>query len=254
MVRKWWEGYEVLGSPSYRLAKKLRMLKGDLKRWNREVFGRVEIRLTTLMEDLQVLEGKEVLPGLLEAERGRRVELKAEIGRLLMAKRRAGGKNLEPYGCQRAIEIRPFSIGWRMRIVGLTILERLELKGSSIKNGHRYAVVEALESPFGEGEVSEVVMNLGGDKAPSPDGFSVAYLQHCWTVLKKDIMDVFEQVRLGGDFEKSLNATFIVLIPKKQGVVDIGDYRPISLIGCIYKVLAKVLANCMAKVMDILIS
>ena len=34
----------------------------------------------------------------------------------------------------------------------------------------------------------------------------------------------------------------MVLIPKKNGATDIGDYRPISLVGCIYKVLAKVLA------------
>ena len=39
LVRNWWEGYEVFGSPSYRLARKLRLLKEDLKRWNREVFA-----------------------------------------------------------------------------------------------------------------------------------------------------------------------------------------------------------------------
>ncbi|GFZ14796.1 hypothetical protein Acr_24g0009860 [Actinidia rufa] len=42
------------------------LLKEDLKRWNREVFRRVEIRLATLMEELQVLESKETLPGLSE--------------------------------------------------------------------------------------------------------------------------------------------------------------------------------------------
>ena len=67
-------------------------------------------------------------------------------------------------------------------------------------------------------------------------------------------MVVFEQVYVEGDFEKSLNATFIVLIPKKNGALDISDYRPISLIGCIYKVLAKVLVRRMVKVMDKLIS
>ncbi|GFZ16937.1 hypothetical protein Acr_26g0002070 [Actinidia rufa] len=34
IIRKWWEGYEVYGSPSYRLARKLRLLKDDLKRFN----------------------------------------------------------------------------------------------------------------------------------------------------------------------------------------------------------------------------
>ena len=55
-----------------------------------------------------------------------------------------------------------------------------------------------------------------------------------------------------GILTKSLKATFIVLIPKKKGALEIGDYRPIGLIGCIYKALAKVLAR-MAKVMDRLI-
>ncbi|XP_057489420.1 uncharacterized protein LOC130775285 [Actinidia eriantha] len=73
-------------------------------------------------------------------------------------------------------------------------------------------------------------------------------------VVKKDIMAVFDEVHADGDFEKSLKATFIVLVPKKNGALEIGDYRPISLIGCIYKVLTKVLARRMAKVMDGLIS
>ena len=40
-----------------------------------------------------------------------------------------------------------------------------------------------------------------------------------------------------------MNATFIVLIPKKGGAEDLKDFRPISLVGGLYKWLAKVLAN-----------
>ena len=39
-------------------------------------------------------------------------------------------------------------------------------------------------------------------------------------------------------FEKSLNATFLCLIPKKYNAVNIIDFRPISLVGSLYKVLA----------------
>ena len=59
-------------------------------------------------------------------------------------------------------------------------------------------------------------MKLRGDKALGPDRFSITFLQHCWSVIKEDIMAVFEQVHVDGDFEKSLNATFIVLILKKD--------------------------------------
>ena len=39
---------------------------------------------------------------------------------------------------------------------------------------------------------------------------------------------------------KNLNITFLVLIPKKGGVEDLKDFRPISLVGALYKLLAKV--------------
>ena len=67
-------------------------------------------------------------------------------------------------------------------------------------------------------------------------------------------MGFFDEVYEYGSFEKSLNATFLALIPKKSIVVNIRDYRPISLIGSMYKLLAKVLANRLRVVLDDLIS
>ena len=47
---------------------------------------------------------------------------------------------------------------------------------------------------------------------------------------------------------RNLNSTFLVLIPKKENAVDIKDYRLISLVGGLYKILAKVLANRLRRV------
>ncbi|RVW60908.1 Endonuclease MutS2 [Vitis vinifera] len=55
-------------------------------------------------------------------------------------------------------------------------------------------------------------------------------------------------------FLKSLNNTFLVLIPKKSGAEDLRDFRPISLLGGLYKLLSKVLANRLKKVVGKVVS
>ena len=61
-------------------------------------------------------------------------------------------------------------------------------------------------------------------------------------------MGFFADFHSKGVFEKSLNATFIGLIPKVAGAVDLKDFRPISLAGSMYKILTKVLASQLRKV------
>ena len=95
---------------------------------------------------------------------------------------------------------------------------------------------------------------MEGDKAPGLDGFSLAFYRHCWGVAERDVLAVFEEFYQHGKFEKSLNATFIALIPKKNGASNIRDFRPISLEGSVYKILTKVLANHLKEVLDQLIS
>ncbi|XP_057477777.1 uncharacterized protein LOC130765384 [Actinidia eriantha] len=132
-IRNWWEKYEVSGSPSYCLARKLRLLKEDLKRWNREVFGRVEIRLATLTEELQALESEEYFSGLSDVERDRRVEMKVEIGRLLMAEETSWRQKSRATWLSEGDRNTAFFTEWRMFIAGLTTLERLECVESFMK-------------------------------------------------------------------------------------------------------------------------
>ena len=86
------------------------------------------------------------------------------------------------------------------------------------------------ERPFELKEVVQVLKDVQGDKAPRLDGFIMAFFQKCWTVLEKDVMDFFGEVHAYCKFEKSLNTTFLSLIPKKVDATNIRDFRPISLI------------------------
>ena len=97
-------------------------------------------------------------------------------------------------------------------------------------------------------------MEMNGDKALRPDGFTVAFWQSCWDFVKEEILEMFKEFHEQSSFLKSLNNTFLVLIPKKDGAEDLGDFRPISLLEGLYKLLAKVLANRLKKVLGKVVS
>ena len=65
---------------------------------------------------------------------------------------------------------------------------------------------------------------------------------------------MFKEFHAQNSFLKSLNNTFLVLLPKKGGAEKLGDFRPISLLGGLYKLLAKVLANRIKKVIGKVVS
>ena len=48
-----------------------------------------------------------------------------------------------------------------------------------------------LERKFDREEVFQVVKELQGDKAPGPDGFTMAFFQKCWSVIADDVMGFF---------------------------------------------------------------
>ena len=61
-------------------------------------------------------------------------------------------------------------------------------------------------------------------------------------------MSFFVEFHELGHFKRSLNSTYIILIPKKGGIDDLKDFRPISLVVSLCKLLAKVLTNKLKRV------
>jgi hypothetical protein len=67
-------------------------------------------------------------------------------------------------------------------------------------------------------------------------------------------MKVFCDFHARGKFERSLNASFITLISKIQGLSISRTSARFSLVGVIYKIIAKILANWLKMVMAKIIS
>ncbi|RVX10737.1 Transposon TX1 uncharacterized 149 kDa protein [Vitis vinifera] len=111
-----------------------------------------------------------------------------------------------------------------------------------------------LEEAFTEEEVFSALSDLNGDKAPGPDGFSLSFWKFSWDFAKEEVMGFLKEFHEHDRFVRSLNSTFLVLILKKAGAKDLRDFIPISLVGGLYKLLAKMLANRFKKVVGKVVS
>ena len=83
-----------------------------------------------------------------------------------------------------------------------------------------------LELLFPESEVLAALMDMNGDKAPGPDGFTMAFWQSCRDFVKEEILDMFKEFHEQSSFLRSLNNTVLVLLPKKEGAEDLGIIDP----------------------------
>ena len=111
-----------------------------------------------------------------------------------------------------------------------------------------------MEEAFTEVEVFSTLSDLNGDKALGPNRFSLSLWQFSWDFMKEEVIGFLKKCHEHDIFVRSLNSTFMVFIPKKVGAEDLRDFRPISLVGGLYKLLAKVLANRIKKVVGKVVS
>ena len=88
--------------------------------------------------------------------------------------------------------------GWRPCIDGLSFMRLASSEA------------EGLKIPCSEEEVFAALSDLGNDKVPGPDGFTMALWLFCWDVVKVEIMGFFREFHERSIFVKSLNATFWV--------------------------------------------
>lgn len=127
------------------------------------------------------------------------------------------------------------------------LLDGLEL--NSLNDGDNQFLI----GRFTEEEIRKAVWSCGGEKSPEPDGFNFNFIKRHWEFLK-EFVEFLLEFHKHGKLVGGSNPSFIVLIPKVENPIKSKDFRPISLIGSLYKVLAKLLANRLKVVKDKIIS
>ena len=66
-------------------------------------------------------------------------------------------------------------------------------------------------------EVEEAVNQMALGKAPVLDGFTSNFFHHFWDMVKEEVVEIVEELRLKRGVLKDFNATFLSLIPKEMG-------------------------------------
>jgi len=112
-----------------------------------------------------------------------------------------------------------------------------------------------LVGKFFEEEIKEVVWNFNISKSPGPNDFNFRFLKFSWEFIKEDIMSVVNDFATIGVWPRGSNACFLYLIPKIDNSQHLNDFRSISLVGCMYKIISKalslILKRVIGKVIDI---
>ncbi|GJR94726.1 RNA-directed DNA polymerase, eukaryota, partial [Tanacetum coccineum] len=142
----------------------------------------------------------------------------------------------------------------QLAILGVLVDGDLITDPLSVKDVFKEHIASHLEKDVSRVEIRNAVWGCGENKSPGPDGFTFEFFKRYWDLIGTDFCGAVKSFFDCGTFPRGNNASFIALIPKVADAKFVTDFRPISLIGSIYKVITKILADRLSLVISDLIS
>ena len=284
---KWWEETVTSGWEGYKFLSKLKIIKGKVKKWNEEVFGDMRLQKQSMLRRIKELDGLEC-SGLWNNElKDERWTVKSKLERLIIQEERAlRMKSKISWAKEGDANSKLFHSLMNAR-KAKNVITRLEVEDGRVVDEEADIVREVtdyfkrlfksddlifggiegidwqpisshlanwLERPFEEDEVKKAVFDCDESKAPGPDGFTLELYQTQWETMKEDILRVLFEFAKDGIIHGVTNETYICLIPKKANSSKVKDFRPISLVTSLYKIISKVLSNRLKGVLEDTIS
>ena len=105
-----------------------------------------------------------------------------------------------------------------------------------------------------EQEVKKVIQSLKIDKSPGEDGLIAEFYKKFWDLIKGEFMQVIREIEEQNTLCDSMYRGIIALLFKCGDRDDILNWRPITLLNLDYKIIAKVYAERLKKVLPSIIS
>lgn len=98
-------------------------------------------------------------------------------------------------------------------------------------------------------EVTKVLFAMPSEKSSGPDGYTAEFYKSAWSIIGSDFVVSDRAFFDKGFLPKRINTTILALIPKVTGAKKMKDYRPISCCNVPYKVISKIIANLLKKLL-----
>ncbi|GJU58650.1 RNA-directed DNA polymerase, eukaryota [Tanacetum coccineum] len=114
--------------------------------------------------------------------------------------------------------------------------------------------IKDLEDYVSIDEIRKAVWECGENKSPGPDGYTFEFYRKFWYLVGPDFCKAIQWLFYHSNFPRGCNSSFVALIPKVPDAKLVSDFRPISLLGSMYKVITKILANRLSSVISDLVS
>jgi hypothetical protein len=253
---------QVFGSPMQKLSQKLKILKGELKTWNKNVFGDINNEVQNAVANLDVIQKYISTDGYTESLMKQVALAKESLEKALnieeifwqqkswvkwhcqgdrnttffhrISKIKQAYKKLNSIRVDNNIVIEPDLIANHVVNHFTTLFSD---NNTTIDTGLVEEVIPKLINDNTNNlltmlpslmEIKNAVFSMNKDGAPGPYGFGAFFFQTYWEITKTDVFEVVLEFFQFNWIMPNFNANTVVLIPKDSNADTVTHFRPIA--------------------------
>jgi hypothetical protein len=287
VVREVWSK-EVYGAPMFCLQQKLKRLKAELRKWNKQVFGNIDSNVKLAIDEVSRIQNLIDQSGPTDDlqysdYQAQLILTKALLTQDLFWKEKSrvqqflhGDRNTSYF--HRLAKIKSSTKHIHLLNSGSGPISNPEVleqhivdyfKGifcgvsTCLSNDMIQSCIPSVVSDADNASLTRLpssqdvklaVFEMNGDGAPGPDGYSGHFYQTFWEIIHRDVVASVQSFFLTGKLLPNLNSILLILIPKTPGADTIENFRPIALANFQFKIITKILADRLSQIAPTIIS
>ncbi|XP_024010038.1 uncharacterized protein LOC112085189 [Eutrema salsugineum] len=112
---------------------------------------------------------------------------------------------------------------------------------------------ESLLAPVTKEVIQDSLRRIPSSKTLGPDGLTAEFLRAAWSIIGEELSASVINFFSSSFMPSALNSTSLVLLPKRPGAEELKDFRPISCLNTVYKLITRILADWLKDIMPSLV-